>query len=105
WTKTSGQLLANHKVRGALSIKLTDLLFQQVDVAQQLKSRLPTQLQGLAPLAAGALENAAPRAVNEFLGTDAAQTLWERSNRQMHRQLTRVLEGKKLAGTVSTSGG
>ena len=105
WTKTSGQLLANDKVRGALSVKLTNLLFQQVDVAQQLKSRLPAQLQGLAPVAAGALENAAPRAVDAFLGTDAAQTLWESSNRQMHRQLIRVLEGKKLGGRLSTAGG
>jgi hypothetical protein len=105
WTKTSGQLLANDQVRGALSLKLTNLLFQQVDVAHQLKSRLPAQLQGLAPVAAGALENAAPRAVNAFLATDAAQTLWEHSNRQMHRQLIRVLEGKKLAGHLSTSGG
>src|SRR5437899_6886838 len=105
WTRTSGQLLANDEIRGALSVKLTDLLFQQVDVAQQLKSRLPAQLQGLAPVAAGALENAAPRAVNAFLGTDLAQTLWEHSNRRMHRQLIRVLEGKKLAGHVSTSGG
>jgi hypothetical protein len=105
WTRTSGQLLANDTVRAALSTKLVDLLFQKVDVAQQLKSRLPPQLAGLAPVAAGALENAGPRAVNALLQTNAAQTLWERSNRRMHRELVNVLEGKPLPGHVTTAGG
>ena len=105
WTRTSGQLLANDKVRGALSTKLTDLLFAQVNVARQLKTRLPDQLQGLAPIAAGALENAAPRAVNALLSTQAAQTLWEQSNRRMHRRLVDVLEGKPLPGHVTTTNG
>ena len=105
WTRTSGQLLANDTVRGALSVKLVDLLFQQVDVAQQLKSKLPPQLEGLAPVAAGALQNAGPRAVNALLGTAQAQAVWEQANRKMHRRLIDVLEGKPLPGHVTTSNG
>lgn len=105
WTKTSGQLLANDEVRAALSIKLTDALFQRVDVAQELRSKLPPRLAGLAPIAAGALQNAAPRAVNALLGTRAAQVAWQQANRKMHRRLIDVLEGKPLPGHVTTSNG
>jgi hypothetical protein len=105
WTKTSGQLLADDQVRAALSTKLVNLLFEQVDVAQQLKSRLPTQLQGLAPVAAGALQSAGPRAVNALLGTSQAQALWEQANRRMHRRLVDVLDGKPLPGHITTSNG
>lgn len=104
WTSTSGQLLANDAVRGAITAKLVDALFQRVDVADELKQRLPDQLQAAAPVLAGALENVAPRAANAVLGTDAAQALWQHANRTMHEQLRAVLRGDKVRN-VSTANG
>jgi hypothetical protein len=104
WTTTSGQLLANDEVRAVLATKLIDLLYQRVNVVAALQARLPDQLDPAAPVAAAALRNAGTRAANTLLGTPAAQALWEQSNRRMHGDLVRLLEGKKLAH-VTTQGG
>jgi hypothetical protein len=104
WTNTSSQLLEDDTVRAALSAKLVNALFERVDVEAQLKERLPDQLQAAAPILAGALENVAPRAVNTFLSTDAAQQLWKVANRRMHRQLKNVLEGHKVRNITTANG-
>jgi hypothetical protein len=104
WTSTSGQLLANDNVRGAVSAKLVDALFQRVDVAEELKQQLPDQLQAAAPVLAGAVENLAPRAANAVLGTDAAQTLWQQANRHMHEQLRAVLRGEDVRNVATSNG-
>jgi hypothetical protein len=104
WTNTSGQLLANDTVRGAVSAKLVNALFERVDVADELKKKLPDQLQAAAPVLAGALESAAPRAANAILGTDAAQNLWQLANRHMHEQLVAVLRGKKVRNILTENG-
>jgi len=104
WTSTSGQLLANDTVRGAVSAKLVDALFQRVDVAEELKQRLPDQLQAAAPVLAGAVANLAPRAANAVLGTDAAQALWENANRHMHEQLRAVLRGEDISNVATANG-
>jgi hypothetical protein len=104
WTDTADQLLQNDEIRGALSTKLVNLLFQRVDVAGALEERLPDQLQAAAPVLAGALQNVAPRAANLALSTAAAQTLWEEANRRMHTQLVAVLRGKKVRNVSTESG-
>jgi hypothetical protein len=48
WADSSTQLLANDEVRGAIAQKLSDALFQRVDVEAQLRERLP-RAQGAAP--------------------------------------------------------
>jgi hypothetical protein len=73
-------------------------------VADELKKKLPDQLQAAAPVLAGALESAAPRAANAILGTDAAQNLWQLANRHMHEQLVAVLRGKKVRNILTENG-
>src|SRR5207237_249569 len=62
WTTTSGLLLASDEIRGVVSSELVNLLFQRVDVAGELKERLPKELKAAAPVAAAALQTAATRA-------------------------------------------
>jgi hypothetical protein len=49
WADSSTQLLANDEVRGAIAQKLSDGLFQRVDVEAQLRERLPKRSQGAPP--------------------------------------------------------
>ena len=49
WADSSTQLLANDEVRGAIAQKLSDGLFQRVDVEAQLRERLPPQRRELPP--------------------------------------------------------
>ena len=108
WAHSSTQLLANDEVRGAIAQKLSDALFARVDVAAQLRERLPPRAQGAAPLLAAALQNnVGPAAANRLLQRPRVQALWENANKRAHAAVVRVLEGKKLGknGNISTANG
>jgi hypothetical protein len=108
WADSSTQLLANDEVRAAIAQKLSDGLFQRVDVEAQLRERLPKRSQGAAPALAAALQNTVgPAAADRLLQRPRVQTLWENANKRAHAAVVRVLEGKDLgkAGNISTVNG
>ena len=108
WANSSTQLLANDEVRGAIAQKLSDGLFERVDVEAQLRERLPPRAQGAAPALAAALRNTVgPAAANRFLQRPRVQTLWQNLNKRAHAAVLRVLEGKDLGpnGNISTANG
>jgi hypothetical protein len=108
WADTSSQLLANDEVRGAIAQKLSDALFQRVDIEAQLRERLPPRSQGAAPALAAALQNTVgPAAADRLLQRPKVQTLWENANKRAHAAVLRVLEGKELGknGNISTANG
>jgi hypothetical protein len=104
WTKSSTQLLANPQVRTALSVKLVDLVSQEANIQQRLQTRLPPAARGAVPVLAGVVRSAAARVIDDFLQTQAAQTIWKEANRRAHATLVAVLEGKNVRN-VSTSNG
>src|SRR5213592_2518364 len=119
WADSSAQLLANDEVRGAIAQKLSDALFQRVDVEAQLRERLPAQRKGTAAVLAAALQNTAavlaaalqntvvPTAADRLLQRPRVQALWENANKRAHAAVLRVLEGKDLGrnGNISTANG
>jgi hypothetical protein len=108
WADSSAQLLANDEVRGAIAQKLTDALFQRVDVEAQLRERLPAQRKGTAAALAAALQNTVvPAAADRLLQRPRVQTLWENANKRAHAAVVRVLEGKDLGKNenISTANG
>jgi hypothetical protein len=108
WANSSTQLLANDDVRGAIAQKLSDGLFQRIDVEAQLRQRLPERSQGIAPALAATLQNSVgPAAADRLLQRPRVQTLWENANKRAHAAVLRVLEGKDLGknGNISTANG
>ena len=108
WADSSTQLLANDEVRGAIAQKLSDALFQRVDVEAQLRERLPAQRKGTAAVLAAALQNTVvPTAADRLLQRPRVQALWENANKRAHAAVLRVLEGKDLGknGNISTANG
>jgi hypothetical protein len=108
WADSSAQLLANDEVRAAIAQKLSDALFQRVDVEAQLRERLPAQRKGTAAALAAALQNTVvPAAADRLLQRPRVQTLWENLNKRAHAGVVRVLEGKDLGknGNISTANG
>lgn len=103
WVNTSTEVLANEKVEDALSAFAVNELFHNVNVAQELKAGLPTQLQGLAGPASAGLRTLAERAVPRLLATGAVQESWRRANRVAHAQLIQILNGGSK--TISTKSG
>jgi hypothetical protein len=108
WAHSSGQLLANDEVRGAIAQKLSDGLFERVDVEAQLRERLPSRSQGAASALAATLQNTVgPAAADRLLQRPRVQTLWENANKRAHAAVIKLLEGKDLGknGNISTANG
>jgi Short C-terminal domain len=103
WVNTSGRLLSNSEIRTALSNYLVDQLYENVDVEEEIKDRLPKDIKEIAGPISGAARQFAGDGAEKVLETSTAQSLWEDANRTAHEQLLAVLEDKKEA--VSTSKG
>ncbi|HTX31098.1 MAG TPA: hypothetical protein VMD09_06920 [Solirubrobacteraceae bacterium] len=100
WSNNSTQLLANPAIRSSTANYLVDQLYANVNVSGLLKSALPTQLQGLAGPAAGALRNAAVQGTNLALTRPRIQNLWAKANRVADQSFIAVVKGgNKTVGT------
>jgi hypothetical protein len=103
WSKTSTQLLANPDIRSATANYVVDQLYANVDVAGLIRQGLPSQFQGLAGPAAGALRNGAVQATDLALQRPRVQNLWAQANRAADQTFINVVNGGK--GAVSTNNG
>jgi hypothetical protein len=93
WSRTSTKLLQSPVVREATANYLVDQLYQNVNVEQELKSRLPAQLQPLAGPVAGAIRNLATEAAQRALANARVQEAWRQANRAADQTLVTVIEG------------
>jgi hypothetical protein len=103
WTNTSSQLLENKQVQTALSAYLVHTLFTNVDVATELKTILPKQLQPLAGPASAGLQQLAGQVAPRLLTLPQVQDAWRQANRAAHKELLTIINGGTKV--VSTSNG
>ena len=103
WSKTSTQLLQNENVRSTTANYVVDQLYANVDVAGLIKQGLPTQLQGLAAPAAGALRNAAVQGAELALTRPRVQSLWAQANRAADQTFVDIVNGGR--GNVGVNQG
>jgi uncharacterized membrane protein len=93
WSNTSTALLQNPAIRTELSEYLVQQLYANVNVAGQLKTALPKQLQPLAGPVAGGLQNLAQQAAYQLLGRPEIQAAWKTANRVTAKQFIDIVEG------------
>jgi len=103
WTNTSSRLLADPKIEAAVGNLLVNELFSQVDVAKELKSVLPSEVDGLAAPAADGLRTLAIQVAPQVLATAPVQNAWREANRTAQIELLRILKGGSK--TISTNNG
>jgi hypothetical protein len=103
WTKTSTKLLEQPDIRNQVAARLTDQLFESVDVDQALRDVLPARADVLAAPAANALRTQVEKQARNALARPDVQQLWADANRGAHEQLMSVLDGGGT--TVSTQNG
>ncbi|MGN6871924.1 MAG: hypothetical protein ACTHMY_26330 [Solirubrobacteraceae bacterium] len=101
WSKTSTQLLAHPEIRVATGNYLVGQLYSNVDVAGELRSKLPPQLQGVAGPLAGALRNVAATAAQRALANPTVQNVWQVANRQADQTLVDIVNGGSAEAKVS----
>src|SRR4051794_7603725 len=101
WTASSSRLLEDPAIRTAVSGYLVDQLYANVDVAGELRARLPAQTKGLAGPAAGGLRSVAGNLADQALQRPRVQAAWELANKRAHARLLQVLNG---GGSVVSTG-
>jgi len=90
---TSQQLIANEDIRNQVAAAMVDQLYANVDVAAELRQRLPDNLQPLAAPLAGLGREAIDRGAQELLARPRVQSLFVDASSLAQAQVKRVLEG------------
>jgi hypothetical protein len=103
WANTSTKLLQNAAIREATSNYLVDQLYANVNVEDELKAKLPTQLAPLAGPLAGALHNLANEAAKRALASPRVQEAWKHANRAADQSFVTIVNGG--TGAVAITGG
>ena len=103
WANTSTKLLQNAEIQKALPTYLVDQLYANVNVAAELKAKLPPLLQPLAGPVAGGLQNVAVSAAERALASPRVQEAWKQANRAADQTLVSIVNGGK--GAVQINGG
>jgi hypothetical protein len=103
WVHTSDRLIEDETIRSAVANYLVEQLYDNVDVEQEVKDRLPDDLKEFSGPASSGLRQIAGDGAEKVLETSTAQTLWVEANRNAHTRLVEVLEEKGDA--VSTEEG
>ena len=104
WVDASDELLADEDVRDVLAAYLVDELYESVDVAEELDTRLPDNIDALAGLLAAALRDPATDAVDRLLGSEGVADLWSELNREAHEGLVQVLKDETGPGLSTADG-
>ncbi|MCL2418312.1 MAG: SHOCT domain-containing protein [Conexibacteraceae bacterium] len=103
WSSTSTQLLQNANVRTTTANYIVDQVYAYVNVPGLIKKGLPSQFQGIAGPASGALRDVAVQRVGQLLTQPHIQSLWARANRVAAQTFIAVVNGGK--GAVGTRQG
>src|SRR3954452_15621634 len=80
WANTSSKLLQNEQIRDATSAYLVDQLYANVNVEQEIKQRLPKQIQPLAGPLSGGLRSLANEAAKRAFANPRVQEAWKNAN-------------------------
>ena len=100
----SANVIADPDVRNSLSIFLVNQLYDNVDVAAAIETRLPEGAKSIAGTLAGALRQPATNAINQLLARPRVQQLFINASSVAHDKLVNVLENKTGSG-ISTGEG
>jgi len=104
FSNASVSMLQDQQIRDALSVYLTDQLFNNVDVQAQLQQILPKQTKSLAGPAAGLLRQFAPKAASDILAQPQVQNVFQQVVYRAHKDFMQIINGK-TTGVVQTSNG
>jgi hypothetical protein len=104
WVSVTDELLENDEVRGVLAAYLVDQLYESVDVAEELDTRLPDEIDALSGLLAAALRDPATDGVDRLLATDLVRGLWSNANEISHAALVGILKDETGPGLSTTDG-
>ena len=92
WTSTSTKLIESPPIREEVAVYLTDQIYTNVNVTEELRKELPSQVKPLAAPAAGALRDLIEKAIVLLLERPRVQELWIKANKITHAAFVRLVE-------------
>src|SRR3954452_2547479 len=104
WNKATTQVIQSPEVRSALSTYLVNQVYNNIDVAQSLRQRLPENLKPIADPLAAAVRQPATNAASALLARPRVQQLWITVTTLAHEKLLNVLENKTGFGVTTGNG-
>jgi hypothetical protein len=104
WANTSTKLLQNAEIREATTNYLVDQLYANVNVEEELKTRLPKELQKLAGPLAGGLRTLSTEAAKRALANPRVQQAWKNANKAADQTFVTIVEGNKGGAVVINKG-
>lgn len=104
WVEVSSGLLAEPEVQDALTVYLSNQIFERVDLQSSLSSLLPEPLNRLAGPISGALRQPITDGIATLIASDRFGELWEDANRAAHERMVAILRDETRPG-VSTADG
>jgi hypothetical protein len=104
WNKATTQVIQDPKVKTAIATYAINQVYENVDVAKELQTRLPKNLRPIAAPLAGALEQPATQGVEFLLQRPRVEKLFIQASTVAHEKLVNVLENKTGHGISTGSG-
>lgn len=101
----AGDALAEPAVSEALADRVTELLFEAVDVNSVLGDVLPSSLDRLAPVVAAGLNDAVDRGLTQVFESPDVQELITNLVRRAHTAAMRLLQGDGLVDGITINDG
>jgi hypothetical protein len=92
WVDTSGRLLENKAIQGALANYAVDQLYANVDVSAELKRALPPDFKQASGIASTGLRALGTDGAERVLATSRFQELWKQANRTAHENLLAIID-------------
>src|SRR5690348_8768552 len=102
YVETVAPLASNPAVIDTAATNITNALFDNVDVQQEIEDAAPPRLDFLAAGLATGLRTVVNQAAVRILSSDQFDTVWKNANRRAHTRLVKVLTGE---GTIQTENG
>ena len=93
YVATVAPLARNEEIANALSVRVTNTLFDNLDVEATAKDVLPERAAFLAGPLTTALREFTQRVTLQFFQSDQFQKLWDEANRNAHEQVVKALTG------------
>jgi hypothetical protein len=103
WGDTSTKLLQNPAIRDAAAVYLVEQLYANVNVEEELRTRLPREVKPIAGPLAGGLRSLANEATKRLLERPRVQEVWRQANRAADQTFVNIVNGRK--GTVLVNNG
>jgi hypothetical protein len=91
YVETMAPIAESPAVQQAVAEKLDNAITTRIDFDSLIREALPDQADALAPVFAGALQQAIRNRLDQFVASDNFQRLWDEANRRAHGRVVALL--------------